>query len=214
MYESVCKAWQTALNTMNKLVSGEAHSIKDGAVLVALSAWYLYPDMVVLGKQNQEILQHDDLIALGGVLTIGLQGVNHKAAEGVSWSLSLAHLRYYGQPVLASGSVSSDSGRITFQQMCQVALGNVISSWGVDMHSIDEAAVLFLWIFHCFHSGLESYSPTRHREISNFSWMRLLAESVEAVAKEPWSEATKLLRLGHRRKAFMTTMKSNRIFGL
>ena len=218
VFDSVCKAWRAALTTMNKVVGGEAHSIEDGAVLVALSAWHLYPDMVVLGKQSQEILQHDELIDPGGLLTIGLQGASHNAAEGVHWSLSLAHLRYYGQPVLASGTVSSVSGRVTFPQMWQIVLGSVIAAWGVDMHSINEAVVLFLWMFDCFESGLAKYVPSKlHRIISNFSWMRLLAEAADTVDKVTGEEkelSTKLVRLGYRRRAFLTSIRSNHVFGL
>lgn len=218
VYESVCKAWQAALTTINKVVGGEAHSVEDGATLVALSAWHLYPDMVVIGKQSQEVLQHDELIDPGGVLTIGLQGASHSAAKGVHWSLSLAHLRYYGQPVLTSGSVNSASGRITFPQLWQVVLGSVIASWGVDIHSINDAVGLFVWVFNCFESGLEKFcSSARHNFIFSSSWMRFLAESAEATMRATGEEkevCTKLLRLGYRRRAFLTSTRSSYVFGL
>ncbi|KAI6784675.1 uncharacterized protein J7T54_006721 [Emericellopsis cladophorae] len=103
VYENVCKTWVTALMTVDKLVQGHPYSAQDGAVLLALSSWHLYPDLIVLGSSTQELRLGDDLIAPGGALTIGLQSSDSDAFKGVHWSLSLAHLRYYGAPVLASG---------------------------------------------------------------------------------------------------------------
>src|SRR2546428_785069 len=48
VYESVLQAWKTAMVTMEKLVSGMPQSVQNGEILLGLSAWHLYPDMLVL----------------------------------------------------------------------------------------------------------------------------------------------------------------------
>ena len=45
VFDRVSKAWRAALTALDKLVGWEAHSVDDGAVLMALSAWHVYPDM-------------------------------------------------------------------------------------------------------------------------------------------------------------------------
>ena len=94
VYGSVTQAWKAALTSMDQIIGGTAYSIQDGAVLAALASWHLYPDMVVLGTNTVDVRQHDELIHPGGVLTIGLQTDSEKSVKGLSWSLSLAHLRY------------------------------------------------------------------------------------------------------------------------
>lgn len=46
-YASVISAWTTALNMMEELLSGKPQGIQDGSLLLALSCWHLYPDLIV-----------------------------------------------------------------------------------------------------------------------------------------------------------------------
>ena len=50
VYASVMQAWNTAMINMDKLVEGSSQSVQNGAVLFGLSAWHLYPDLIVLGN--------------------------------------------------------------------------------------------------------------------------------------------------------------------
>ncbi|KAK7911107.1 hypothetical protein PG985_013588 [Apiospora marii] len=52
-FEDVTQAWIRAMVAVDKLVEGMPHSIVDGAVLVAISAWHLYPNMMVLGTKKR-----------------------------------------------------------------------------------------------------------------------------------------------------------------
>jgi hypothetical protein len=72
-YESVILAWRTAMVTVENLVLGMSQSIQNGALLLGLLPWYLYPDMIVLGDRTKEIKQSDDLIPAGTLVTVGLQ---------------------------------------------------------------------------------------------------------------------------------------------
>jgi hypothetical protein len=79
LYQSVLKAWTNALVMVESLVAGMSQSVNDGGVLLALSAWHLYPDMLVLGSTTARIEQNDPLVGMGGILTMGL---HHKDASG------------------------------------------------------------------------------------------------------------------------------------
>lgn len=72
-YNSVMEAWIESMKVLDKLVSGAPQCIYDGAAWFGLAAWHLYPDMMVYEQGPREIIQGDQLIQLGGLLTIGLK---------------------------------------------------------------------------------------------------------------------------------------------
>ena len=135
-YESVKQAWVSALETLEKVVQGMPHNINSGAVFLALISWHLYPDIVVIGSSVQKIAYQDKLIAPGGQITVGLRSSTSNSDDGLKWSLSLAHLRYYGDPMLVERSAGIDNSRVSFKQFALVILGSVFSRWG---SSEDEA---------------------------------------------------------------------------
>ncbi|KUI63327.1 hypothetical protein VM1G_11058 [Cytospora mali] len=93
VYTSVIRSWNTVMSTMNSLIQGMPHSVNDGAVLLAISAWHLYPDIEVFGPQAKYHASNDPLIQPGGRLTLGLEDPNPESARGVYWSLHLARLK-------------------------------------------------------------------------------------------------------------------------
>ncbi|PMD39621.1 hypothetical protein L207DRAFT_429144, partial [Hyaloscypha variabilis F] len=125
-YESVKRAWITALETMEKVVQGMPYNIHDGSALLALISWHLYPDMVVIGSAVQEVRYGDSLIPSSGQVTIGLQGSNSSSDHGLKWSLSLAHLRYYGDPSVVTRLAGIDTSRVSFNQFAFVIFGAVL----------------------------------------------------------------------------------------
>ncbi|MCJ1361903.1 hypothetical protein MMC16_001004 [Acarospora aff. strigata] len=145
VYGSVLQAWKTAMSTMENLIKGMPQRVQDGAVFLGLSAWHLYPDILVLGETVANVALKDPLVAVGGSLTIGLTNASTTDDEnGVYWSLSLAHLTYYGQPVVSSRTVGSDPSRLTFKQLEMVLFGSVLSGWGGSGNDIFAAANYFL----------------------------------------------------------------------
>lgn len=66
LYSNVYQAWKADLVIMERIIGGEPLSIQEGAVLGALSAWHLYPDIVILGKRTKEVRLQDELIEPGG----------------------------------------------------------------------------------------------------------------------------------------------------
>ena len=141
VYRSVTDAWKLAMETFDKIIGGASYSIYDGAVLVALASWYLYPDIVVLTNEKQEIHQHDALLQAGGIVTIGATLPDLEGPPGVRWLLSLSHLKYYGPPVTVSQSTESDEGRLTFDDFVVVSLGAIIALWNQEQYVTTENAL-------------------------------------------------------------------------
>lgn len=152
---SVMNAWKTAMVTMDKLVVGIGHSVREGSVLLGLASWHLYPDMIVLGTSSTEIKQHDSLVSPGGVTTIGLQGLHQESTKGVYWSLPLAYVRYCGDPIQVEGSISSDSSRVSLDQFLQVMLGALCTS-------VNTSGELSFPSFGCSGSFLNMSRVMRH----------------------------------------------------
>jgi hypothetical protein len=128
LYHSVTAAWFAALRAMENLVRGVPQQVQDGAALLGMSSWHLYPNMVVLGGVTADVRQQDPLFPSSAVLTLGLQFAD-ESRHGVSWSLPLAHLRYYGHPVQSSCTVGPANSRISIDQFAYVMLGCVFGGW-------------------------------------------------------------------------------------
>ncbi len=140
--------------TMDKVIMGMGHSVREGSVLLGLAAWHIYPDMIVLGSSSTEIKQHDPLIGAGGVITIGLQRMNGESMEGVYWSLPLAYVRYYGDPVVTPASIGSDSSRVSMEYFLQVILGTLCRCWGVGGPQVKDCAKLIRYAWKCCRKGM------------------------------------------------------------
>jgi len=81
---------------------------------LGLAAWHIFPDIVVLGKPTTEVHFGDTLVPPAGLLEIGLAKTGHEDNRGVFWSLSLAHLLYYGALVPVERSATYDESRVSF----------------------------------------------------------------------------------------------------
>ncbi|CAF9936138.1 MAG: hypothetical protein HETSPECPRED_010027 [Heterodermia speciosa] len=129
-YESVLAAWKSSLTQMEGLIQGISQQATSGDILLALSAWHLFPDMLVVVPCKTQVRQHDQLFESGGVLTIGLEKPDLDNS-GVSWSLPLARLRHYGAPVVSSCSINShERSRLSLTEFLQAFLGSFLHGWG------------------------------------------------------------------------------------
>ena len=208
VYGSVLQAWKTAMSTMENLIKGMPQRVQDGAVFLGLSAWHLYPDILVLGETVANVALKDPLVAVGGSLTIGLTNASTTDDEnGVYWSLSLAHLTYYGQPVVSSRTVGSDPSRLTFKQLEMVLFGSVLSGWGGSGNDIFAAANYFLALED--HLSRTAQAPetgndktAAQRYLVHKGWMKILIEAARRLVESESSEPDSLImlvRLGKRR---------------
>ena len=205
VYASVMQAWKNAMTIMDKLVEGVSHGTNDGAVLLGLSAWHLYPDLLILGTSTKEVHQRDPLIAVGGTVTIGLSREDTQTSLGVYWSLPLANVRYYGDPVTSVASVSSDASRISMSDLFQVTLGSLIAKWGILPSQATDAANLFRLLWETCNKEGSSHKPISER-IRERSWLKLLADAAGRYLESSGHEeglCKRLLGLGQRQSSLM-----------
>ncbi|KAL9579749.1 MAG: hypothetical protein Q9212_004921 [Teloschistes hypoglaucus] len=191
VYISVINSWCGAMIAVDKLIQGAPHSITDGAILLALSAWHLFPDMLESSNSRHPVLQNDSLFDSGGMLILGFEPAQitpspatlpfnrdvEAFSGGVTWALPLAYLRYYGNPVQRDSSLNKQESRISIDQLVQVAMGCFFHGWQEDNFDVKQAAELlcFLWQ-HCSETRTSSTSTGTHTDLpSDRSWLGLLA---------------------------------------
>lgn len=138
VYQSVVRTWHAALSAMENLISGIPQEVQDGVALLALSAWHIYPDIDVFGSKNVKVKMDDSLVSLGGVLSIGCNQAATTSAKGVTWALSLSHLRYYGNPVRKLAQLHDNPANLSYSEFRQAVLGCVLQIWGVRKAEEDQ----------------------------------------------------------------------------
>ena len=190
VYDSVISAWTSAMIALNKLIDGMPHSIEDSSILLALSAWHLYPDMSVLSTSNHFIRQKDPLIDPRGILTLGLQSAQSAVAlhqhrkgdvtgtstgKGITWSLPLAYYRFYGNPVRKEKALNTNGSRISIVQLLHIALGCIFHGWRETGFNVKQAAELLrdLCKFCTEDQGLKNKAG--YFKLSGKSWLACLA---------------------------------------
>ena len=229
VYESVVESLKSALLSMESILKGMPQRIQSGAALLGLSAWHIYPDMVVYGTVTKEIRQRDKLVPTSGIITLGLQSMTG-VDTGVYWSLPLAHLRYYGDPVPSSRSTGHHASRISAEQLSYVALGAIFADWIEDSSEIDFALRLLSKLSACVHrAATEAPDGIQGRQdligvktfLQGSGWLKSVmatAESFDSLGERDKDLPAKLMALGLRRfKNFIVGPGSPRpapLFGL
>lgn len=127
-FSSVMEAWQKSLTVFEALLNGVSQKEKREETFLALSAWHLYPDLMMMQPSPQTIKQKDTLLHSSGILTVGLHQIGEEQG-GIRWSLPLAQLRHYWGPVNRERTVNSTQ-RLTLEEFSQVFLGAFLHGWG------------------------------------------------------------------------------------
>lgn len=151
-YASVIDVWTLAMTSLQKLILGMPQRISKAALLLGISAWHIHPDLNVIGP-TVSVKFNDGLVAAGGVITLGLQSVSPDHDAGVQWSLSLSHLRFYGDPVQISKSGGKDDLRISMDDLHLVALGGLLGNWGNEPGEVAAGAEWLVALRDCFNRG-------------------------------------------------------------
>jgi hypothetical protein len=177
------------MQALDKLIAGIPQSIENPEILLGLSSWHLYPDMVIIHDKAKPVNQEDRLVAPGGIMTIGLRGPWQKDAQGILWSVPLSHLRYYGKPVSSKRELGICTSRITFEQLLFLCLGSLTRGWHAKPGKVAQ--------FFCALSGIW------HKEGEIMpAWMRLFFETVqwyESLEGKEKESADQIFFLGRRR---------------
>ncbi|KAL3459216.1 hypothetical protein BJX64DRAFT_301507 [Aspergillus heterothallicus] len=195
VYESVMLNFCRALSTLDNLVLGKPQRIMDGGVLLGLTSWHIYPDLVVLGPKTQEKTQGDSLVAHGGVATLSIayQENPHGNQDGVYWSLPLAHLRYY-KTIQRKRSSLHDS-RLSSTSLQALILGASLDSLETLLPAAEIIQSLWSFSYAAYQNALRDISSTSNSEPSfldpqNFHW-------------DEWnSRSTKMFEQDLRRESF------------
>lgn len=191
-YASTIDVWITAMRSLQDLINGMPQKITKGALLLGISAWHIYPDLNVIGP-TAYVRFKDSLVNPGGIITIGLSASGNDT--GAKWSLSLSHLRYYGDPVTVSMPAEADSSRITMEQLHLVALGSVIGSWGMSGTTAQNGAEVFVALKD-FFSGQDNIFGA-----DDLLWLNLLWTAAKKFLDTPQGirgEASHLITYGQR----------------
>ncbi|KAL8887638.1 MAG: hypothetical protein Q9215_004826 [Flavoplaca cf. flavocitrina] len=229
-YRSVITAWIDALRAMSCLVSGTPQRVQNGAILLALSAWHLYPDLDLVGPANLQVRQHDPLISNLGVLTVGLEN-SALPHDPVTWSLPLAYMRYYGEPKLITGFAGHSNSRVSIDQFAYVIMGSIFSAWeSAGFIKEIRSAVTILRRLSSFLKAAwtqggdvkshESQSPQGYHHLASTSWLGQVLVAIDRYEESDdeieRSTAMKLVSLGRRHPNFLCSQLSHPapLFGL
>lgn len=196
-YSRVIQAWQTAMTALEKLIQGQHQRTSQGAVLLGLASWHIYPDLEYLADKPLEI-KFDDKLVRGGRLTIGLENPDPDVDEGLYWSLSLAHLRFYGDPVTVNSFTTRDASRVSIEELHYVALGSLLAHWGDAGLDVDPAARFLVALD-------EVLTPRIH-------WIHILADASRRLLDMQSDErntAISLVALGRRRGSRLLAEKKH-----
>ena len=203
-YSKVIQSWQQALSGLEDLLCGKPQQISNRSVLLAFSAWHLYPNLIVLGSEVRNITFNDDLVDQRGVGTIAFQSRPTTANQGTAWSLTLSHLRYYGDPVTVRSH--ADFSRVTIEELHIIALGSIFCTWGVGQRDVLPVLRWFVDVWEFLYSVVSHKST-----LSSLDWLGYLAKAAKKVLFTNISDRPaeyQLLAYGQRRaKKFLGDSK-------
>lgn len=190
LFERVTQPWIRAMDVFEKLLNNSPQEACDRAIIAGISAWHLYPDLLVFQKEFKKISFNDALIPNSGVLSLGLEYKGMPSDGFIRWSLALSHLKYYGDPV----PVRSNEGlhRVRMPQLWLVALGVLFNNWGLPYTSIEVGMSWFAELGTKLRSVPEA-------EGLEFSCVLDLCSSVLDLGQCEQAIATKLVKYGCRR---------------
>lgn len=194
---------------LDSLIQGAPQRIDNGAVLLGLLAWHLYPD-ILLADTNQYVKQSDPLISSGGVITIGLKNRDDDG-RGVVWSLPLSQARYYGDPVIATRHAGVGESRISFSDFTFVVLGSLLGGWKIPGVSLEVGLNLIRTVSKPFSN------PPPSSRLGDMAWASMLVDAVTEFNQSRdgrRQHITRLISFGQRRHAWFRCHGPAPMFGL
>ena len=210
LYDNVIQTWKVGLEGMEKLLNGCPLQMQSGEILLALSSWHLYPDLNVLDSATTFVRQNDPLVLESGILTLGLQNRGGHVDTGLKWSLPLAHLRYYGDPVRRTSSIGPQGSRLSLVEFNMAVLGCVLGSWTTSDADVDRTVKWLVRLSNYVNRvcGLD-------KDIRN-TWLQILGETAQTYLDSTGLNRRvykQLLQLGRSHASFIGGLSSP-FFGL
>lgn len=213
LYDSVIRAWTTGMEGMESLLQGSPMMMQTGDMALALSSWHIYPDLNIVASTTKMVHQKDSLVPPSGILTIGLERHNNGSHKGLQWSLPLAHLRYYGDPVTRISELTVQGSRLSLLEFDMAVLGCVLGGWGIP--NCDDMAAIRWMSMSEFPQLMARAYPGESAELEH-TWLSILGKTASAFLGSTDTERrrfTKLLHLGRGRRSFISD-SSPPFFGL
>jgi hypothetical protein len=177
LYVNVIRSWTQAMLGLERLLHGQPQSVTDGGIILAISAWHLYPNLLVLDAEIKKVDFSDSEIPSTAVLTVGITNTPDLHAnvdvpnptEGIYWSVSLSHYRFYGRPVETAGEIDD---RVSIDDLYLIALGSLLGIWKAPR--FDEASLQwFVALWDCVKKA-RPYLP-------DIDWLEHLALGAKRV---------------------------------
>lgn len=178
LYDDVTNAWISALRVTECLLHGESHEVMNGAILLALKSWQLYPDMLYL-KDTRKFKQDDALFPRSALLTVGVTSASPDRV-GLSWSLPLAYLRYYGDPVVVTRSTAENASYVNVDEFCQMVLGSATGYWCKTYDDIDIAVDLLVALSQSLEQVTEGGFILPRHPMRLVGWFQILTKAANA----------------------------------
>ncbi|KAM5342141.1 hypothetical protein ACJ41O_015172 [Fusarium nematophilum] len=189
VFERVTTAWIRAMEVFEKLLNNNPQQACDRSIISGISAWHLYPDLLVFQTEAKKVPFNDKLLPNSGVLSLGLEYKGKPSDNFIRWSLALSHLRYYGDPVPVRSNESLP--RVTMPDIWLVALGSLIRHWGVPYNS---AKTSLAWFEQLGKRLCQSFGWGR----PEISWLLRLCHAASDLAAERRQLVERLVKLGCR----------------
>lgn len=140
-FDKVTGAWTRSMEVLESLLNNLPQQGSDRAILLAVSSWHLFPDLVVFRETATNISFKDSIFPGSGILSLGLEFKGESNERFSKWSLSLSHLRCYGDPVPVTSSETTD--RVAFSKLWYMALGTIFRQWSVSYSHFDTSVEWF-----------------------------------------------------------------------
>ncbi|RSL77691.1 hypothetical protein CEP51_008839 [Fusarium floridanum] len=198
-FEKVTRGWIRSMKVLEDLLRNVPQEVPDRAVLMAISAWHLYPDLLVCQDKTTKVTLGDPLFPPAAILTLGLGLRDSRRDNLCQWSLALSHLRYYGGPV----KVRSEEGfqRVNFQDLWVVALGALLRQWQLPSSSLEASIIWFKRLGEVIRTSSASSSP-------EFSWLLKFCDAASSIDRPDDMESDPKMQLVH-----LGWWKATRLFG-
>lgn len=189
-YETAVITWARAMEVFEKLLHNTPPQACDRSVLRGISAWNLFPNLLVFQAEATKVTFSDDLFPNLAVLSLGLEYRGESSESFTQWSLALSHLKYYGAPVTVHSH--EQLSRIYMPQLWLVALGALFRRWEVGYTDFEAAITWFAELGKVLSQVKSGRAPR--------SWLSRLCSVVTELDGKEKNPVVILIKYGWRRE--------------
>ncbi|CAH0047797.1 unnamed protein product [Clonostachys solani] len=188
LYANVVQSWTYAMLALEHLLAGRPHTITDGAILLGISSWHIYPNILLLDTQLTEVGFFDNLFPASCFLTIDIADNGDETtclgpsivSKGVHWPAVLAQHNLDGSSVETIGAIDR---RVSIDELYLMTLGSLLRAWNTPRSEIEPSLNWFIALWSSVQSARSPLPKLRWIENIATAAKRLL-EAVGPTKKE------------------------------